>query len=576
MNNRTYPLWFARVSGSHAEMGRQHGTMLAVAGGGTAAIHHYRDMPAQLLTGDVPAPLRPIVAHAIRGGAELLLARLEADRAPDLVARSRAFLEALGQPPAWSRYLAVMDLVQNVVGVAARWRLGPFSAPARAVAFAAAQPACSTAIVWGDGARDGRLRHARNFDFPGVGVWDAAPAVVMCRPDHGQSYGFITTRGGDTPVVTVWNQAGLVFTSHTRFHRQVRFGGATVVDLIHELAANAESLADVERLARRRPVASSWGIAVSSWRERRALALEIHAGRVAVVAPTADATHLVVANRYRDRAMQDGEVTATPAWALHSDRREARLTQLLAAARTMAGADAATLIAMLTDRRDPDAVEVERHLGGVIAQPCQVHSVVVEPELQRIHLGMAAAPVGAGAWLAFDYQWHGAVGSWEVGTPMPPDLGFAIGDTMQIARSPATDAVARAMAHEQSTHDVAAIATALAEAIGHAPGDPSLHLAMVWNCMRRRQWRVAVEHARAGLAIETLAYRRGQLLLWGSRAAAAADEVATCAAWRRELQSSSGSEIASLREQARVDAELPARRFRRAPHANLFMHDATY
>ena len=50
-------------------------------------------------------------------------------------------------------------------------------------------------IAWGDATVDGELLFARNFDFPGVGVWDAAPAFVACAPDGGQRYGFFTTRG---------------------------------------------------------------------------------------------------------------------------------------------------------------------------------------------------------------------------------------------------------------------------------------------------------------------------------------------------------------------------------------------
>jgi AcrR family transcriptional regulator len=126
------PLWIARVAGTQAEMGRQHGALLAATGGADATIEHYRDLPGQMLAGDVPAPLRPAARVAIRGAAELLLARLEAARPPALVERSRAFLAATGRPAAWSRYLAVMDLFQNVVGVAARLGVGRFARPARA------------------------------------------------------------------------------------------------------------------------------------------------------------------------------------------------------------------------------------------------------------------------------------------------------------------------------------------------------------------------------------------------------------------------------------------------------------
>lgn len=576
MTEKPRPLWIARVRGRQDEMGHAHGQLLAAAGGADATLAHYRTMPADLLVGDVPAPMRPLARALVGGAAELALARLEADRPAALSARSRAFLAALGHPPRWSRYLAVMDLFQNLVGAAGRIGLGPFAATARGVALTAAQPACSTAIVWGGASADGALRHARNFDFPGIGVWDAAPALVVCHPERGQRYAFVTTRGGDTPVVTVWNQAGLVFTSHTRFHRSVRLGGATVVDLIHELAAEAETLADVERLARRRPVASTWGIAVSSWRERRAIALEIHGAAVATVAPPPAQSHLIVTNRYRDPGMADGELTATPAWALHSDRREARLRELLAASTAAGGAGVDELIAMLTDRRDPAAPDVERHLGGVIGQPCQVHSVVVEPERGRLHLGAAAAPVGDGAWLTLDVDWDGAAGAWQIDEPAPAGFGVTVTAGPTRPRSPAAAAVARAMAIEQTSHDEDAIAAALADAVAAAPDDPSLRMAQTWAEMRRGRHADAVASAARGLALETLQYRRGQLLLWGARAAAVAGDAGRAAAWRAELAGLPGADLERLRATAAEDAGRPLRHLRRPPRANLLLLEADH
>ena len=68
---------------------------------------------------------------------------------------------------------------------------------------------------------------------------DVAPAFVTCAPDRGQRYGFFTTRGADAPVVTVVNEAGLVIAPHTRWHKGVGFGGAMIVDVIHDLARRA-------------------------------------------------------------------------------------------------------------------------------------------------------------------------------------------------------------------------------------------------------------------------------------------------------------------------------------------------
>lgn len=585
------PLWIVRLAGSQEDMGRHHGTLLAAAGGADAVLQHYRDMPARLVAADDPrqasasrvaafgaSTKRAASYAAVRGISEVLLRRLAADRPPELRARSRAFMRGLGVPADTDRYLGVMDLFQNFVGTAARWGLGPFKRPAQAAMSAAAMPACSTVVTWGGASAGGALHHARNFDFPGVGVWDAAPAVVLCTPDRGLRYGFVTTRGADTAVVTVFNEAGLVITSHTRFHTAVAFRGAAIVDLVHDIGRRAETLADAERIARERPVASTWGLAVSSSREQRAIVLEIHAGRVAVVEPAPGAEHLVCCNRYRHPSMTDGEVAGSPAWGLHSGRRERRLHALVDAARARGGADWRALAAMLTDREDADAPGVTRHLGGVVAQPCQVQSIVVVPSERTLWLGTGAAPVGEGRWLRLTWDWDATASAtaWELGQPVPAGLGVTVEDAGALPRSPASDAVAQMLAIDQQSHDGAAITVELERAIAAAPDDPSLRLAMVWYELRRGAFARAAAHAETGLARETIPYRRGQLLLWGARAATAAADPTRASRWRTDLAALRGDGIPFLQHLSARDADRPAAAFHRKPTVHLTLLDASY
>jgi hypothetical protein len=145
-----------------------------------------------------------------------------------------------------------------------------------------------------------------------------------------------------------------------------------------------------------------------------------------------------------------------------------------------------------------------------------------------------------------------------------------------VARSSAADAVAEALRIEQSTHDRDAIVAALDRAIAVAPTDPSLRLAQVWSEMRRGRWMSAADHAAAGLAGESLPYRRGQLLLWGARAAAAAGQHARVSSWRAELGAVRGTGVHYLQAQGRADERRPVTEFQRRPSANIFMHEATY
>lgn len=537
-------IFTARLSGTQEQIGAQHGALVAAEA--RALLGFYRTMPERALAGGEGALVRTIA----RGLATAMQARLHRERPPELVARSRAFARAAGLPEAESlRTLATMDSLQNAVALAARAQLGPFS---EGVMLRAAVPACSTVIAWGDATADGELVFARNFDFPGVGVWDAAPAFIVCAPDGGQRYGFFATKGADAPVVTVVNEAGLVIAPHTRWHRGITMGGAMIVDLVHDIARKAEGLADAIRIARERPASSSWGIAIGSAREQTACVLELAGPLVEVVRPVG--TTLVCANRYRSAAMQAGQVAGSQAWARHSDHREQRLRALVDARTEPLHPE--DLARFLGDRI---GAGIRRELGGIPAQPTNVHAAVVQPLACRALVGVDRAPSCEGAWA--EVRW-----SWDA-----PDFAVTARDDLAAPHAPATRHVHEAARAYEHAHDVTTTRAALEQAVAAAPDDPSLRLAAAWLALedghtvlgpREPDARAAIAHVRAALPREPDVYRRGQLLLWGARAARRVDP-AQAKRWLEELDALAGCE------------ELQARkRHRGRPHINLMMVDA--
>ena len=564
------PLFVARLAGTQEEMGAQHGHL--VAEDAVRLYGFYRTMPERTLAGDTALPGK----LAARGLAMAWQARLARDRPRELAARTRAFVTAVAQHvPHDTRgaqlAFATMDSMQNCVALAARAQLGPFARPlqrATARAAAAAVPACSTLIAWGRSTEDGELLFGRNFDFPGIHVWDAAPAFVVCAPDHGQRYGFFTTRGADTAVVTVVNEAGLVMAPHTRWHRDITWGGTMIVDLVHDIARRAESLADAIAIAKERPASSSWGIAIGSARERSACVLELAGPHVEVVHPRGGRARagrddlLACTNRYRTDAMQRGEISASAAWGIHSDRREARLYALAAEHAPLTARDIARF---LGDRRDHAAPAQVRHLGAILAQPLNVHCAVTKPSAREAWLGVDRAPVCEGAWRHLAWQWDGPRGGWEA----PADAGGFTTTPLPEFVAPhdrATPHVEEAIRVYETTHDAHAARVALERAIAEAPDDPSLRLAAAWLALACKLPDRAIVHVHAGLATETEPYRRGQLLLWGARAAERSDpRLARC--WRDELAVLAGDGLDELRAHAR-------RRHDGRPRANLMVVDA--
>jgi hypothetical protein len=563
----TKPLFMARLAGTQAQMGAQHARLAGA--DAIRLVEFYRTMPERALAGNLSGVAGFVGRAAARALATAWQARLARDRPPELVERSRAFMETAlagtGTAPRDALLtLATMDAMQNCVSMIARAKLGPFANPALPRAAAAAVPACSSVIAWGNATHDGELVFARNFDFPGIGVWDAAPAFVVCAPTGGQRYGFFTTRGADTPVVTCVNEAGLVVAPHTRWHVGVKFGGAMIVDLVHDIARRAETLADAIRIARERTVSSTWGIAVGSARERSALVLEIAGPRLEVVRPAPGASFLVCANRYRSASLQAGQVAASAAWAQHSERRERRLRALVEGRPAPLTPEA--LARFMGDRHDVEAPENRRRLGGIVAQPTNVHCVVVSPAARRALVGVDRAPCCEGTWAELAWAWDGPTGGWEIERADGSGFSARLRTDIAAPHDAATLALHEAARAYESAHDVSAARASLERAVALDPDDPSLRLAAAWLAFEERAFDRAVAHVHAGLARENESYRRGQLLLWGARAAEAVDP-GQARRWSDELAAISGPHVDELKVAAR-------QKYRRRPQVNLTMVDA--
>lgn len=575
----TKPLFMARLTGTQAEMGAQHGRL--VADDAVRLVEFYRTMPERALVGDLRGFAGKLGRTAARAIATAWQARLAKDRPAELADRSRAFAEAVvasvADAPSTRDALltfATMDSLQNCVSLVARSKLGPFANPLQARAAAAAMPACSTVIAWGEATHDGELVFSRNFDFPGIGVWDAAPAFVVCAPTGGQRYGFFSTRGADAPVVTCVNEAGLVIAPHTRWHVGAKFGGAMIVDLVHDIARRAETLDDAIRIARERDTSSTWGIAIGSAREHSGIVLEIAGPSLEIVRPAPGASYLVCANRYRSAALQAGQVAASAAWAQHSERRERRLRVLVDSALQRAPLTPELLARFMGDRHDVEARQLRRHLGGILAQPTNVHCVVVSPAARRALVAVDRAPCCEGTWADLCWTWDGPSGGWHLDDAAGPIAAHTQGsgftatlrDDVVAPHDAATLHVQDAARAYESAHDVAAARASLDRAVAIEPDDPSLRLAAAWLAYEDRAYDRAMIHVHAGLAHETESYRRGQLLLWGARAAQTIDP-AQAKRWIEELAQLAGPHVDELKRAART-------KYRRRPRVNLMMVDA--
>lgn len=555
-----------RLRGSQAEMGAQHGRLLVEAGGYEEALSFYPRMASAMLSLAFPYSVRGPARRVLQTGLTLGADRLHRGRRrwfPEYAARTEALLRAGGLTPSIGRALAVMDVLQNTVG--AFGRLGLLAPTGLQVA---AVPACTSLAVWGESSSDGALRHARNFDFPGAGIWDRAPTVVLCEPDDGLRYGFVTTRGADVPGVTAFNEAGLSLTAHTRFHRDFNFDGVSVIDFGHELVRRCRTLAEVRRRAAELRTASTWGFLVSSASEQKAMVIETTGNAVRFVEPKLGASHLAHTNRYLDPELAQGEVTSSVSFVLDSDARYRRADT--AVERHGGTLDRTQLERVLGDSGDPGAPDPhadDRVGGNCIVSAMTVKSVVLEPEAARVRMSIGAAPTCLGPWIDVPYAWDGPVERVELSaSSAAPEDQRAIAMRRYVTAT-------RAHLEGASPQRVREL---LEDAIAAVPSEPNFRFLAAMFAVSTDDLHGAAEHLERALEREHGAYRRALLLCWYARTLAANGRRAHARdAWRALQRIADADGVAPLRAAGAEESKRPLSRMRlRMVVPDVFLIDA--
>lgn len=524
------------LAGDEPAMGKQHGELTRELGGWEETFAFYRDMPRHILGGGHRDRRRRLMVGALQPLLKAGLARLDKARPEWTRARSEAFLRGLGRKAAEARTLLVLDLTQNVVGVLGR--LGLMST----VRALAPPGACSSFAVWDEASEDGRLLHARNFDLLGVGIWERAPTVVFCNPTTGSAggglrYGFVATRGADIPGVTAFNEAGLVLSTHTRFHREVTFDGLGVADLGHLIASRATCLADAVAIASERRIASSWGIIVSSRRERSAVVIEAHAGRIGVHRPKPGASHLATTNRNRVGVMREGEVMPSQSWVRYSDGREAVLERALEGARGLGVGDA---MALLASHEAGDVPGWERATGDCPAQTITIQSAVVDPEREVVWVSTGPAPTSKGPWVKVPWRWSGGP-ECRVITPQADEAPPAREDLraatwVSSTRGEAYQHLVEAARLEAIGADEASVEAFVQRALELEPDDPSYRQLAGGLALRSGRFDEALEQLEAALTTERSDFRIAELHRWAAISARWADRPARAREHRQALE----------------------------------------
>jgi len=392
-HERVAGLHVLRLAGDFYEMGRQHGSLLGDAVK-TGPVPYYARM-VERLAGKPLGRFAPALTALVQRAIGTRVARSIPDFALQTI---YGIADGAGIPR--DELLAGCTMPDALLWLVAR--LNRLRNPGPAIAHRLALGlGCTSAIAWGEATTDGRLYHARNFDYHGVDNWPSHAAILFHRPAAGQRYVSIGAAGVGLGGITAMNEAGLSLTVHQHmFTDQTRLGGTPIGIVGDIVMRTARSLDEAEAILRAHTPIGCWTYLVTDATKREVLCYEENPTRKAVRRTRASDTTFAYANIYLDPELGQTEIALYGSYWRHNQGRHARATELLAA--NAGRLDAAGMASILADTGTPRC-----RVRDSIAMALTVGSVVFRPEDGAFWVGTGEAPTSRGVFVPFSLAREG-------------------------------------------------------------------------------------------------------------------------------------------------------------------------
>lgn len=382
------------VRGSFYEMGVQHGALLSseIRRG---PIPYYKSYVERLIGKGSPGPLGKLVVPALQ---TLIGKRVERAMPSYAVDTIRGIAEGAGIP--FAELMAGCTLPDTLLWVAAR--LMQLRAPGPAVVHRLSLGlGCTSAIAWGDATVDGKMLHARNLDYHGVGNWPSNAAVIFHTPDVGQKYVSIGAAGVGMGGVTAMNAAGLTLTVHQHmFTDTTRLGGTPIGTVGDLVMRSASTLDEAESILRSHTSIGCWTYLITDGKSREVLCFEESPTRQVskrMGGRASTDTTFGYANVYLDEELGSTEIDLYGSYWRHNEARHRRANALLS--ENKGTLDATGMAGIVGDRGNAQC-----RISESIAMVMTVGSVVFSPEDGQVWVGTGEAPTSRGEWVSFSLK----------------------------------------------------------------------------------------------------------------------------------------------------------------------------
>ncbi|MBN8614325.1 MAG: hypothetical protein J0L92_27240 [Deltaproteobacteria bacterium] len=508
------PAWHERRDGLHVvklkgsayEMGRQHGVLLrdVIPGG---PIPYYRAYFEKLIGRAALGPLGPLVWPTLQALVGTRVGRQMPRFAEDTI---RGLAEGAGLR--FEDVYGGCTMPDSMIWLAAR--LQQLRAPGPAVVHRLSLGlGCTSAIAWGEASRDGKLHHARNFDYHGVSCWPGTQAVLFHEPDEGQRYVSIAAAGVVLGGITAMNEAGLTLTVHQHmFTDQSALGGTPIGAMGDEVMRKAETLDDAEKLlAGNRPI-GCWTYVMTDGKTnevmcfeespRRHTSFRLGGGRPMDPRAQKAKDTFGYANVYLDEQLGRTETNLYGSYWRHNAARHRTANERLAEG---AGRHDAESVARILADRGHEACRVSEASAMVMT----VGSVVFRPEDGLVWVGTGEAPTSRNRFVAFDLRGERRAGE---------HASFVVDDGESDASRRAFERYRDAYVLHVDHGDAERALAAMNEACALAPEEPVFHFLRGLLALDRRAHTTAEDALTRAIAIgHPHAERRASFHLWRAR-----------------------------------------------------------
>ncbi len=253
---------------------------------------------------------------------------------------------------------------------------------------------CTSFTASGSRTPDGKIIHARNFDFYAGDEFCKEKIITFYAPDKGHKFVMITW-GGLVGTVSGMNLKGIAITVNAAKSKMPLSISTPVTILVREMLQYASSIEEAVEIAKKRRISVSESFMVSSGVDNRVLVIEKTPYRTEIFNPETE--QVICTNHFQSEALKEDEINISQINDSASMWRYKRVQELLDRNNKIT-VDAAVNI--LRDRLGIEDKPIGNGNELTVNQLLCHHSIIFQPG--ELKMWVAAGPFNLGEYLCYN------------------------------------------------------------------------------------------------------------------------------------------------------------------------------